>query len=122
MQLPHASSLLGAHVVHLPLDLVECTEQLQRFLGQCAVVVAPQIVEFPARMREAANLGHARGEQRLVSRVVVAHELTRPAGEKFLRVHGSATVREIVNDAIRHRIASSCSSTDTRDAYDPGRA
>ena len=56
LQLPHSSSLLGAHFPRLPLDIVEGTEQLQRFLGQCAVVVAPQIVEFPARMREAANL------------------------------------------------------------------
>ena len=31
LQLPHSLSLLGAHFPRPPLDIVECTEQLQRF-------------------------------------------------------------------------------------------
>ena len=52
-------SLLGAEIVRFALEVIQLTEQLERFFGQGALVVEPQIAEFPSRMREAAHLGDA---------------------------------------------------------------
>jgi hypothetical protein len=41
--LSYSLSLLGAKFPRLPLDIVESTKQLQRFLRQWALVVYPQI-------------------------------------------------------------------------------
>jgi hypothetical protein len=51
---------------------------LQRFLGDRALVICPQVVELATRMREAAYFGDARGKQRLVAGVIVAYELAGP--------------------------------------------
>ncbi len=100
LPLPYSLSLPGAQFPRLAFDIVELSEQLQRFLGQRALVVDPQIVEFPARVRQTPNLGHPLGEQPLVPRVVVADELPRPAVEELLRVRRGTAVGEVVNDGL----------------------
>ena len=100
LQLPYSLSLLGAEFPRLPLDVVESTQQLQRFLGRCALVVYPQIVEFPARMRKAANLGDSRSEQALVARIVVADDLPDQPSRN-VRVRRGAAVGEVVNDRVQ---------------------
>ena len=63
LQRSHSPSLLAAQFPGLALKVVELAEELQRFFGQETLVVDPQIVELPARMREAIKLSNSSGKQ-----------------------------------------------------------
>ena len=93
--------MLAAQVPCLALNVVELAEELQRFLGEGALVVDPQIVEFPARVRKTPNLDHALSEQPLVPRVVVADELAAPAVEEVLGMRRAAALSEVVHDGVQ---------------------
>ena len=68
------------------LDGVELSEVLERLLGELAVVVCVQIEELAPRVRQAAAFEHALGQQCLVARIVIAHELATPCSEEGLRM------------------------------------
>lgn len=83
--LAYSSSRVGVEVAHLFLDLVQPPEQLQRLLGDLALVVGPQVVELATRVREAAGFGDAVVEQLLVAAGSEAASATNGAA---LRVDG----------------------------------
>ena len=72
--------------MHFTLDVVELSEVPERLLGQLAVVVCVQIEELAPSMRKTAAFDHALSQQRLVARIVIAHELATPCSEEGLRM------------------------------------
>ena len=88
--LPDGLALIGRKLPDLALDLVDPTELLQRELGDLALIGCMQIKELAPRVRQAADLGHATGDQGLVAAEVVTSQAAPPVTQKAPRMFARA--------------------------------
>ena len=84
-------------------NIIESAEEYQRIGGDLTAMILVQVVELAPRVREASNFYHFTLKERLVPRVVIAHQLARPTIEEGLSVFAAATVGKVVNHC-GHRI------------------
>ncbi len=82
LSLPDGLALIGTQLLDLALDLVDATELLQRELGDLTLVGRMQVKELAPRVRQAADLGHATGDQGLVAAEVVTGEAASPVAQE----------------------------------------
>ena len=77
--LPDGFAFICSGILDLSLDVINLAKLRQRCLGNLAFASGMQIKELAPRVRQAARLGHAAGEQGFVARVIVAHERAAPS-------------------------------------------
>jgi hypothetical protein len=70
----------------------------QRFLGELAAVVGPQLVELAPRMSQAGGLGHALRDQRLVAAAVITDQRASSLAQERHGVLACAAVGKVVDD------------------------
>lgn len=71
MLLPDVLELIGAQLFYLTLDVVDLGELLEREAGDLAFVHRMRVKELSPGARQAADLGHAAGDQGFVAGEVV---------------------------------------------------
>lgn len=82
----------------LALDAVELLEEPEGLGGDRALVLDMEFVELAAGVGQAAGLGDAQVEERLVARVVVADQDAAPVAEEVPGVLPGAGLGEVVED------------------------
>ena len=85
--LASAQPLVGAGVLHLPLDLVELADQLERLSGNLAFVGRMQLEELAPRMRPAARLAAVITHELLVAGKVIDQQCAAPALQELAGVN-----------------------------------
>ena len=87
--------LVGIQFLRLALDVVQHAEQLERFLGDLALVVGPQIVKLASGVRQAPGFGNTLSEQGLVAAEVVAHQRALPLAQEGTRMLAGTRFGEV---------------------------
>ncbi len=90
-----------AQVLEAPLDAVQRADVLQRLGGQFTLIGDVQVVELATGMRQAADLGDALAEPRLVAGVVVTHQLAPPVAQEGAGVFARPTRGEVVDRGLQ---------------------
>src|SRR5471032_1177001 len=98
--LPDLPSLVCVQSLHLTLDVVESTKQLECFASNLAAVIGPKFMEFTSGMRHAASFGHAQLEQRFVAAIVVIHKCPAPVAKEMVRMATGPAVGEVEDDRL----------------------
>jgi hypothetical protein len=96
--LPDGLALFSAELFDLTLDLVDLRELLQCELGDLALVRCVQIEELAPCVSQAADLGHATGDQGFVAAEVVTGQAASPVTQEAPGVFARARFAEVVDD------------------------
>src|SRR5690606_23619364 len=85
----------------LHFDLVELADGVERQLSDLALARLMQFKEFAARVRHAADFGHALLEAGFVAAVIIADEFPTPGTEEGAGVSTRAPFGKVIDDCLQ---------------------
>lgn len=100
MVLANRLALVGADPLGLTFHGIDLGKLLQREFGNLTLVGRVQVEELAPCMRQAAHLGHATGDQRLVAAEVVTGQTAPPVAQECPSMFTRARFAEVVDHGL----------------------